>query len=88
MILTDVTKTWLDMRTALRCKCLRFGVASWILMASWTADYDKTGLQYSRCFLWTTPRWYKPFLNAQRRALKADLEKIAGPFDAVVEVKF
>lgn len=70
VILTDVTKTWLDMRTALH------------------SDYDKTGLQYSRCFLWTTPRWYKPFLNAQRRALKADLEKIAGPFDAVVEVKF
>jgi len=64
-ILTDVTKTWLDMRTALY------------------SDYDRTGSQYSRYFLWTTARWYAPFQYAASWALQSYLERVAGPFDAV-----
>ncbi|KAF8165680.1 PLC-like phosphodiesterase [Crassisporium funariophilum] len=64
-IITDVTKTWLDLRAALQ------------------TDYDKIGSQYGRIFLWTTLRFYPPFLNAYNRKAQAYLESIAGPFDAV-----
>ncbi|KAF9462014.1 PLC-like phosphodiesterase [Collybia nuda] len=64
-IITDVTKTWLDLRTALQ------------------TDYDKTGSRYGRIFLWTTPRFYTPFLLAHSRQAQTYLEKIAGPFDAI-----
>jgi len=62
-ILTDVTKTWLDMRAALQ------------------TDYEKTGSQYGRSFLWTSLQWYTPWVNVRVRALKMHLESIAGPFD-------
>lgn len=50
------------------------------------ADYDKTGSQYGRIFLWTTPRFYTPFLLAHSRQAQTYLEKIAGPFDAISTV--
>ncbi|KAF5387680.1 hypothetical protein D9615_000752 [Tricholomella constricta] len=65
VIITDVTKTWLDMRTALQ------------------TDYEKIGSQYGRIFLWTTPRFYTPFLLAHSKQAQIHLERIAGPFDAI-----
>jgi len=65
-ILTDFTKRWIDMRTALYF------------------DYDKTGSQYGRNFLWTTPWCYSPIQYAFSWLLQKYLERIAGPFDAVV----
>jgi len=62
-ILTDFTKTWLDMRAALH------------------TDYEKTGSQYGRGFLWTSLKWYSPWVNVRMRALRMHLESIAGPFD-------
>ncbi|KAF9478389.1 PLC-like phosphodiesterase [Pholiota conissans] len=62
-IITDVTKTWLDLRSALQ------------------VDYDKTGAQYGRGFLWTTLRFYTPFLILRSRVTLKDLENKAGPFD-------
>jgi len=64
-IITDVTKTWLDLRSALQ------------------TDYEKIGSQYGRIFLWTNPLFYTPFLLAHSRQAQVDLEKIAGPFDAI-----
>ena len=48
------------------------------------ADYDKTGSQYGRFFLWTTAWLYSPFQFARSWTLRANLEKVAGPFDAPV----
>lgn len=62
-IITDVTKTWLDLRSALQ------------------GDYEKVGSQYGRIFLWTTFRFYTPFLFASSRRAQTYLENIAGPFD-------
>jgi len=66
VILTDVTKTWLDLRGALY------------------TDYDKTGSQYGRKFLWTTLWCYSPFQYAISWLLQSKLESVAGPFDAPV----
>lgn len=83
-ILTDVTKTWLDMRTALYCMYHLLSTLLYKLTRVATADYDKTGSQYGRYFLWTTPRWYTPFLQMRSRKLQAALESVAGPFDAAI----
>ncbi|KAG6919741.1 hypothetical protein DXG01_001575 [Tephrocybe rancida] len=64
VIITDVTKTWLDMRAALQ------------------NDYEKIGSQYGRIFLWTTPKFYTPFLLVYSKQAQKNLELIAGPFDA------
>ncbi|KAL0950056.1 hypothetical protein HGRIS_010063 [Hohenbuehelia grisea] len=64
-ILTDVTKTWLDLRNAL------------------LLDYDKIGAQYGRVFLWTTLKFYTPYLVTRRYLGRQYLEKIGGPFDAI-----
>ncbi|KAF5392642.1 hypothetical protein D9757_001069 [Collybiopsis confluens] len=61
-ILTDVTKIWLDMRSALY------------------ADYEKTILQYSRTFLWTTIDFWTPYQLLRVYVQTSYLEKIAGPF--------
>ncbi|KAF9067674.1 PLC-like phosphodiesterase [Rhodocollybia butyracea] len=61
-ILTDVTKTWLDMRSALH------------------ADYEGTGLQYSRTFLWTTLTYWTPFQIFLQSAVNKRLQSAAGPF--------
>ncbi|KAJ3889594.1 PLC-like phosphodiesterase [Lentinula edodes] len=61
-ILTDVTRTWLDMRSALY------------------ADYEKTGLQYSRIFLWTTLDYWTPIQMLRQTAEVKRLQSIAGPF--------
>jgi hypothetical protein len=45
-----------------------------------TADYDKTGARYGRSFLWTTLRFYTPFLLARSRSTLLTLEQKAGPF--------
>ncbi|TFK70971.1 PLC-like phosphodiesterase [Pluteus cervinus] len=62
-IITDVPKTWLDLRASLK------------------ADYEKTGSQYGRIFLWTTPTFYSPVVSAFSRRWHKQLEAIAGPFD-------
>ena len=46
-----------------------------------TGDYENVGSQYGRIFLWTTFRFYTPFLLASSRKAQSDLENIAGPFD-------
>ncbi|KAG5635527.1 hypothetical protein H0H81_010970 [Sphagnurus paluster] len=66
-IITDVTKTWLDLRTALH------------------TDYDKISSQYVRIFLWTTLRYYTPFVLACGKLYQTKLERVAGPFDATYE---
>jgi len=48
------------------------------------SDYHKTGSQYGRIFLWTTPHWYSPFLYYRSRLLQIALERVAGPFDVAV----
>lgn len=65
-ILTDVTKTWLDLRSALQ------------------VDYDKIARQHGRLFLWTTMHYYTPVQILARRASKAKLETIVGPFKGAV----
>jgi len=52
------------------------------LKTAFVEDYDKTGAQYGRIFLWTTPKFYTPFLLAYTRKNQVYLERIAGPFDA------
>jgi hypothetical protein len=64
-IITDVTKTWIDLRSALQ------------------GDYEKVGSQFGRTFLWTTLRFYTPFLFRDSRKSQTYLENIAGPFDAI-----
>jgi phosphatidylglycerol phospholipase C len=66
-IITDATKTWLDLRTALH------------------TDYDKISSQYGRIFLWTTLRYYTPFVLACGKLYQTKLERVAGPFDATYE---
>ncbi|KAJ3998339.1 PLC-like phosphodiesterase [Lentinula boryana] len=67
-ILTDVTRTWLDMRSALY------------------ADYEKTGLQYSRIFLWTTLDYWTPIQMLRQTAHVKRLQSIAGPFTSAATV--
>ncbi|KAJ3788910.1 PLC-like phosphodiesterase [Lentinula aff. detonsa] len=67
-ILTDVTRTWLDMRSALY------------------ADYEKTGLQYSRIFLWTTLDYWTPIQMLRQTAHVKRLQSIAGPFTTAATV--
>jgi phosphatidylglycerol phospholipase C len=83
VILTDVTKTWLDMRRALYCTC-PYLKCCYVANPLRTADYDKTGSQYGRYFLWTTPKWYAPFQYATSWASQRYLEDVAGPFDTAV----
>ncbi|KAJ3514044.1 hypothetical protein NMY22_g14867 [Coprinellus aureogranulatus] len=51
------------------------------LRRSLESDYDKSISQYSRLFLWTSPKYYTPFLSAYSLAAKKYLENVAGPFD-------
>jgi phosphatidylglycerol phospholipase C len=79
-ILTDTTKTWLDLRDALRCKpWAQLKITHDLTISS--ADYDKIGSQYGRGFLWTTLWFYTPFVIARGHQAKRYLEKVAGPFD-------
>jgi len=80
-ILTDVTKTWLDLREALRCEHYIMHLFVTLTSLCATADYDKTGSQYGRGFLWTTLWFYTPFVMARGHQWKRYLEKVAGPFD-------
>jgi len=68
VIITDVTRTWLELRSALQ------------------TDYEKIGSKYGRFFLWTSPRFYTPFLLLGSKASQSRLESVAGPFDAVFKV--
>lgn len=45
------------------------------------SDYEKNISQYSRLFLWTSPKYYTPFISAYSLAAKKYLENVAGPFD-------
>ncbi|KAG6823672.1 hypothetical protein H0H93_003254, partial [Arthromyces matolae] len=54
------------------------------LRAALKNDYEKTGSQYGRLFLWTTPMFYTPILMAYSHMGKKYLERIAGPFDLPV----
>jgi len=51
------------------------------------SDYDKTGSKYGRYFLWTTPWCYSPFQYVLSWKVQKNLEKIAGPFDAIAPVE-
>jgi hypothetical protein len=59
-------------------------IAAAAYLSQTPADYDKTGSQYGRFFLWTTAWLYMPFQYARSWNLRADLERVAGPFDAPV----
>jgi hypothetical protein len=87
-IITDVTKTWLELRSALQGALKIVGVCLDIglLMHRPTGDYEKVGSQYGRIFLWTTLRFYTPFLFASSRRAQTYLENIAGPFDTTKPV--
>ncbi|KAK7470131.1 hypothetical protein VKT23_001571 [Stygiomarasmius scandens] len=52
------------------------------------ADYDKTGTQYGRAFLWTSLLYYTPFQYTRQLLIHKYLTKIGGPFEkeAVVSV--
>ena len=77
-ILTDVTKTWLDLRSALQSEFhLR---RSYVFLMFFQGDYDKIGSQYGRGFLWTTLGFYTPFVLARGRRRMRYLVKVAGPF--------
>ncbi|KAJ7771079.1 PLC-like phosphodiesterase [Mycena maculata] len=75
VILTDVTKTWLDLRRELN--------SVRVPLTSDSADYDKITRQYSRFFLWTSWRFYPPFRYMMTHIGRDRLERIAGPFDAL-----
>lgn len=77
-ILTDVTRTWLDMRSALYGTCRIFSPFSFLPPSA--ADYEKTGLQYSRIFLWTTLDYWTPIQMLRQTAEVKRLQSIAGPF--------
>lgn len=81
-ILTDVTKTWLDLRAALQGR-LPILYSNSCLIAP-AVDYDKIACQYSRRFLWTTVFYYSPVQALARRKSRAWLENIAGPFQVSV----
>ncbi|TCD68489.1 hypothetical protein EIP91_010664 [Steccherinum ochraceum] len=68
VILTDVTKTWLDLR----------------LRQALQADYDKTASQHSRSFLWTRWKYYPPYQMFWRMLERTLLESVKGPFDDAV----
>ncbi len=80
-ILTDVTKTWLDLRTGLQGQLWSASRDGNHLPMFHPADYDKIGAQYGRGFLWTTPYYYTPFLKFLGFASQKRLEVVAGPFD-------
>jgi phosphatidylglycerol phospholipase C len=83
-ILTDVTKTWIDLRAALRSTLLQLARSySYHSHDLFSADYDRIGAQYSRAFLWTTLSFYTPVVVAYGHIARLALENIAGPFDAV-----
>ncbi|KAI0375951.1 PLC-like phosphodiesterase [Pilatotrama ljubarskyi] len=64
VILTDKTKTWLELRETLQ------------------NDYEGVMAQYSRTFLWTTPRYYFPMRKLWEVLIQYYLQKYGGPFDA------
>lgn len=51
------------------------------LTATGVEDYAGTVAQYSRIFLWTTPKFYTPYVMATGLVGRKYLEKFAGPFD-------
>ena len=83
MIITDVPKTWLSLRSALQgnipARTFIFG----LLNVHLAADYKKEIARYSRLFLWTDWQFYSPFQIFERQATHRDLEIAAGPFAAV-----
>lgn len=84
-ILTDTTKTWLDMRQALNGLFTYpdgyFQGSNFVI----AVDYDKIGAQYSRFFLWTTWKFYAPIIYLRNHLIQLRLERIAGPFDVVTQ---
>ena len=85
VIITDVTKTWLDLRGALQGSVHPLGsVFPHAADELHVVDYDKIARQHSRMFLWTTMHYYSPVQAFTRIAKKAALENVAGPFKLAV----
>lgn len=81
VIITDVTKTWLDLRGALQGSVYSLGsVFPHAADGLHVVDYDKIAAQYSRMFYWTTLEFYTPMQIYQRRKDHSYLEGYAGPF--------
>ena len=83
MIITDTTKTWLDLRSALKGNdpCMLISLGHPLTVASAHAvDYDKIAAQHSRMFYWTTLEFYTPIQFVSRRRDHSYLEGYAGPF--------
>jgi phosphatidylglycerol phospholipase C len=77
--LTDVTKTWLDMRAALNGTRGR-GEITRELMVN-LGDYDKVCARHRRSFLWTWPLYYSAVQYGLVLVFKRRIEKAAGSFD-------
>ncbi|KAJ7590620.1 PLC-like phosphodiesterase [Mycena floridula] len=50
------------------------------------SDYEKLTAQHSRLFLWTTLKFYPPFLWTDQRREQRNLERIKGPFAQAIKV--
>lgn len=79
-ILTDVTKTWLDMRTALNGTRGRGEKITRELMVH-LGDYEKVCARHKRSFLWTWPLYYSAVQYGLVLLSRRKIEKAAGSFD-------
>lgn len=79
-ILTDVPRTWLDLREALKSESSLSRPLPPVDIFPPTADYTKTASQYGRTFLWTTWYFYSPVQMFFRSMMKQRLVSSAGPF--------
>ena len=89
VILTDVTKVWLDLRNALHGERSRampitgYRRAHDLCPFPYSVDYDKIAAQYGRTFLWTSWKFYTPATRLGARSSRAYIESVVGPFDHV-----
>jgi len=96
-IITDVTRTWLDLRLALHSTCsksfLPFVVFQrhiflyLVLLGSEFLFFSESIDDYEKCvskygrLFLWAPRFYSPILMFQWRVQQLAIERVAGPFD-------
>ncbi|TFK28542.1 PLC-like phosphodiesterase [Coprinopsis marcescibilis] len=92
VIITDHTKTWLDLRRTLSGKPSPGSIVSATqYRLEFAGDYDSMSSQYSTLFYWTDFRYWTPFLWLINYLGTRRLEGLAGPLslkevDGVAEV--
>ena len=79
--MTDVTKTWLDMRAALSGTRGRGEIARRANGQIFLGNYEKVCAQHKRSFLWTRPLYYSAIQYGLVLRSKRRIEKVAGLFD-------